>query len=73
MKSLLYHITHQALMDISCCLMLHGRGTSYLVFFSFLKLKHKHMMLVYTERDQEKSRNEFAQKLPSNNLIRIDC
>lgn len=54
MKSLLYHITHQALMDISCCLMLHGRGTSYLVFFSFLKLKHKHMMLVYTKRDQEK-------------------
>ena len=54
MKSLLYHITHQALMDISCCLMLHGRGTSYLVFFSFLKLKHKHMMLVYTERETKK-------------------
>ena len=36
-------------MDISCCLMLHGRGTSYL-FFSFLKLKHKHTMQLHRPR-----------------------
>ena len=68
MKSLLYHITHQALMDISCCLMLHGRGTSYLVFFLFLKLKHKHMLVCIHRETKKKVQMNSHKRPPSNNF-----